>query len=65
MARRLVDLRTDVPLDKRSGPKTLSAVAPFQLEAGQGTARLFRFMKEFELNDLARRTSRILGVGDD
>lgn len=64
LARRLVELVTAVPLDRRTGAKTLESVAPFALQSGigKGTERLLEFMRDNGLPDLAERTSNILGV---
>lgn len=65
LARKLVDLCTAVPLDQRTGPQTLDAVQPFQLDSGEGAARLLDFMRDVGLPDLIQRTSKMLGVGED
>ncbi|CAN0540318.1 unnamed protein product, partial [Ectocarpus sp. 12 AP-2014] len=62
LARRLVELCTTVPLDRRTGLKSLASVPTFHLE-GEGTAeRLLAFMRRFEMDELSSRTSRLLGV---
>lgn len=65
LARRLVELSTAVPLDRRTGAKTLESVTPFALRSGigKGTERLLEFMRDNGLPELAERTSKILGVG--
>ncbi|CAM9756081.1 unnamed protein product [Hapterophycus canaliculatus] len=65
LARRLVELCTSVPMDRRTGPKSLAAVPTFVLEGDREAGRLLDFMREFEMEDVARRTSRMLGVDDD
>lgn len=64
LARRLVELSTAVPLDRRTGAKTLESVAPFALQSGigKGTERLLAFMTDNGLPELAERTSNILGI---
>lgn len=64
LARRLVELCTDVPLAKRSGPKNLD-VEPFELPAGDRARRLLGFMRDAAIPDLARRTANILGVDEN
>lgn len=65
LARKLVELCTSVPLDRRTGAKSLAAVPTFELEGDREAGRLLDFMREFEMEDVARRTSRMLGVDDD
>lgn len=65
LARRLVNLCTNVPLGKAGGPKKLEDVKPFQLGAGPGAGRLLNFMRQVDMQDLVRRTSTILGVDED
>lgn len=65
LARRLVELCTCVPLDRRTGPKSLAEIPPFQVEGDLAAGRLLDFMRRFEMEDLALRTSRTLGVDDD
>lgn len=65
LARKLVELCTSVPLESRTGAKSLLAVPTFGLEGHSEAGRLLDFMRDFEMEDVARRTSRILGVDDD
>eukprot|EP00903_Cladosiphon_okamuranus_P018931 g17412.t1 len=65
LARRLVELCTSVPLDRRTGPKSLAEIPAFRLEGNVPAGRLLDFMRRFEMEDLARRTSRMLGVDDN
>lgn len=64
LARRLVELCTSVPLDRRTGPKSLAEMPAFCLEGDLAAGRLLDFMRQFEMDDLARRTARMLGVDD-
>ena len=65
LARRLVELCTNVPLNRRTGPKSLAELPAFSLEGSLGAGRLLDFMRQFEMEDLARRTARMLGVDDN
>ncbi|CAM9408555.1 unnamed protein product [Pylaiella littoralis] len=65
LARRLVDLCTMVPLDKRTGPRSLAEMPAFQLKGDLAASRLLDFMRRFEMEDLAQRTSRMLGVDEN
>eukprot|EP00752_Nemacystus_decipiens_P003362 g3109.t1 len=62
LARRLVELCTSVPLDKRTGPRSLAEIPAFKLEGDLAVGRLLDFMRRFEMEDLARRTARMLAV---
>lgn len=62
LARRLVELCTTVPLDRRTGVKSLAAVPTFHLEGEGAAERLLAFMRRFEMDELSSRTSRLLGV---
>lgn len=64
LARKLVELCTCVPLDRRTGPKSLAEIPAFCLEGDVAAGRLLDFMRRFEMEDLAQRTSRMLGVDD-
>lgn len=65
LARRLVELCTSVPLHRRTGPKSLAEIPTFSLEGDLAAGRLLDFMRQFEMEDLARRTARMLGVDDN
>lgn len=65
LARSLVDLCTIVPLDNKTGPRSLAEMPTFQLKGDLEAGRLLDFMRRFEMEDLARRTSTILGVDHD
>lgn len=65
LARRLVELCTLVPLDRRTGPRSLAEIPAFRMEGDIAAGRLLDFIRQFEMEDLARRTSRMLGVDDD
>lgn len=65
LARSLVELCTIVPLDRRTGPRSLAEMPTYQLKGDLQAGRLLDFMRSFEMEDLARRTSRMLGVDDD
>ncbi|CAM9489835.1 unnamed protein product [Ectocarpus sp. 8 AP-2014] len=62
LARRLVELCTTVPLDRRIGLKSLASVPTFHLEGEGAAERLLAFMRRFEMDELSLRTSRLLGV---
>lgn len=74
LARSIVGLRTDVPLPlppalaldgQNAGPRDIGKGSCFELGAGQGAGPLLEFLRGLGLQDLTRKTFRILGAAEE
>lgn len=57
MARRIISLRTDVPIDTIENH-------PFKLGGAAGTGHLLNFMRNLGMQNLLRKTSRICDLAE-
>lgn len=74
LARSVVELRTDVlhPLStalardgQKTGPQSVGKGGYFELGAGEGAGPLLAFLRALGLQDLIRKTFRMLGAAEE